>query len=128
MGRAYAAVYGQQDPDAQAAQDAAAASAEIDGYLAGRYAVPVASEAALPLLRDWALALAEERAYSRSQAQNDFSEKVKRRADHVRELLKEAAEGRFALAAGLAEAQSGSGVAVVECEEPVFTRGRMTGF
>lgn len=132
LGSSHAAIYG-SDASAAAAkanEDLAAAAAEIDGHLARRYAVPVTAPSALPLLKDWNLVLAQERAFARAHAQPDFSEKLKRRCDEVRKCLREAAEGTFALAAGLAEPEgaSATGMAFVEAAPPLFGRERMRGF
>lgn len=111
----------------EASADLEAASAEIDGAAGVRYAVPVGSPAAAPLLRDWCLTLAEELAWARTG--RGVPDWVKDRCALVRRRLEELAKGGFTLAgAALQEAADGSGVAVVECDRPVFGRGRMEGF
>ena len=131
LGASFAAIYGADAAAAasRCAADLEAAAAEIDGHLASRYRTPVSAASCQTLLADWNAVLAQERAYSRAPAQSDFTEKLKRRADEVRRCLREAATGAFALAADLvADADSGTEVAIVECDPPVFGRSRMRGF
>lgn len=116
-------------PDiATAEADLESASAEIDAALCVRYSVPVAAEAARPLLRDWCLTLAEERAYARI-AGSEFGEKVKLRVERVRKLLDEIRAGTFQLPGNPEEtAAGGSGASFLRIDEPVFGRDRMRGF
>ena len=72
----YKAIY--KGDDSLAEHDLLLASAEIDGYLAKRYTVPVTSAGAADLLRDFAIGLAAPKAYFR-QASGDLPEKVKGR-------------------------------------------------
>lgn len=130
--RAYAALYGDDDTavvdEALMADDLAAASAEIDGAIAARYSTPVTADGALPLLRSWALTLAEELAYSRAGGA-DLPEKVKAMAKNVREQLARVAKGEFLLPASPAENTNGAGGAsLVDCADPVFTRTKLQGF
>jgi len=110
------------------ADDLASAAAEIDGAIAGRYALPVIGEKSLALLKDWCLTLAEERAYARP-AGGDFTEKIKRRADQVRQYLEMIRSDKFRLP-DAAENTSGpgAGIALVQADEPVFGRDNLAGF
>ena len=110
----------------EASADLAAASAEIDGAVGMRYAVPVSSEQALPLLKNWCLTLAEELAWARSGRQTP--ESVKDRVKTVRELLGKVAAGSFSLAGASLQATENGIIAEIECDEPVFGRRRMRGF
>ena len=65
LGTVYASIYRNNEP--AALEDLAQASAEIDAYLGGRYVVPVTAAAALVLLTEWNLTLAEEKAYARGR-------------------------------------------------------------
>lgn len=116
-------------PDiATAESDLESASAEIDAAVCVRYCVPVTAAAALPLLRDWCLTLAEERAYARI-AGSEFGEKVKLRVERVRKLLDEIRAGTFQLPGNPAESGSGGGGAsCLAVDEPVFGREKMHGF
>ena len=109
------------------AADLAAASAEIDAALAGRYQVPVTAAEAQELLKSYALALAEELAWSRADCDR-IPEAVAARAARVRAALDKFAGGSYLLA-GAAEAAGGVGGAVVVAgDEPVFTREKMSGY
>ena len=75
----YKAIY--KGDDSLAEHDLLLASAEIDGYLAKRYTVPVTSAGAADLLRDFAIGLAAPKAYFR-QASGDLPEnQTARRGD-----------------------------------------------
>ena len=129
IGDVYAELYvtaqGQAMTD-EAGDDLAAASAEIDGACGMRYTVPVTSPQALPLLKSWCLTLAEELAWARSG--RNTPDGVKERVKAVRELLAKVAEGKFTLAgADVPGTEANGGIALVECEEPVFGRSRMKG-
>ena len=50
----------------EAQSDLDSAEAEINGLIGTRFRVPVTAEGSLPLLRHWAVTLAEELAWSRS--------------------------------------------------------------
>ena len=108
--------------------DLESAAAEIDGAIAARYALPVTGSRSLALLKDWNLTLAEERAYARP-AGADFSEKIKRRVDQVRKYLDLIRNDQFRLP-DAAENSSGSGstIALVQRDDPVFDRDKMGGF
>ena len=108
--------------------DLESAAAEIDGAIAARYALPVTGSRSLALLKDWNLTLAEERAYARP-AGADFTEKIKRRVDQVRKYLDLIRDDRFKLPdAPENTAGSGSTIALVQRDDPVFDRGNMKGF
>ena len=107
--------------------DLAAASAEIDGAIAARYALPVTGARSLALLRDWCLTLAEERAYARA-AGSAWAEKVKTRVEQVRKYLEEIRLDRFRLpdAAENGGADGGT-IALVQGDRPIFSREKMGG-
>lgn len=108
--------------------DLESAAAEIDGAIAARYALPVTGSRSLALLKDWNLTLAEERAYARP-AGADFTEKIKRRVDQVRKYLDLIRDDRFKLPdAPENTAGSGSSIALVQRDDPVFDRDNFTGF
>ena len=110
------------------ADDLESASAEIDGAIASRYALPVTGPRSLALLKDWNLTLAEERAYARP-AGGDFTEKIKRRVDQVRKYLDMIRADEFKLPdAGENAAGSGSTIALIRRDEPIFDRDKMDGF
>ncbi|MHB9138189.1 MAG: phage protein Gp36 family protein [Victivallaceae bacterium] len=111
-------------PDAEA--DLAAANAIVDGYLAGRYAVPVTVESVQALLQHYTLVLACELAYMRSAG--DMPEKIKTAVKNVTDALQAIADGKKRLP-GVAETTSGQGGAsVLSIADPVFTREKMSGF
>ena len=108
--------------------DLESAGAEIDGAIASRYALPVTGARSLSLLKDWTLTLAEERTYARP-AGGDLPEKIKRRVDQVRKYLDMIRSDEFRLPdAPEKNGSSGSTIAIVQREEPVFTRRKMEGF
>lgn len=110
------------------ADDLESASAEIDGAIASRYALPVTGSRSLALLKDWNLTLAEERAYARP-AGGDFTGKIKRRADQVRKYLDMIRADAFQLPdAEENSSGSGSAIALIRRDEPIFDREKMTGF
>ncbi len=110
------------------ADDLESAAAEIDGAIASRYALPVTGERSLALLKDWNLTLAEERAYARP-AGGDFTEKIKRRVDQVRKYLDMIRADQFRLPdAPENTASSGSSIALIRRDEPIFDREKMGGF
>jgi len=132
--RSYAALYGDDDTgevdEDLATADLVASSAEIDGALAARYAVPVTAEGALPLLKAWTLDLTAERAWGRSES-DDVPAKVKTAAKIVRDQLDKLADvnGKFRLPADPAENADGVGSDVmIDRDRPVFTRDKMKGF
>lgn len=127
--RLWSAIYDNHAAYQQDVVDLAAASAEIDGSVSVRYVLPVTGENTLALLKDWTLTLAEERAYART-AGSEFPEKVKSRVAQVRSSLELLREGRFRLP-DATEVGSGSGgpsIALVQSDEPIFTRDRLRRF
>ncbi len=127
----YTAVKGEGDDAAEtwpeAEKDLADASSEIDGMLANRYGTPVTAEKALPILNDWTLTLAVEKAYMRS-AGDELPKKVIYASTEVRNKLKLAASGDFRLM-DVPEISSGAGgISIVSGSDPVFPREKMTGF
>lgn len=121
----FAEIYG-PDP-AAAAGDLASAAAEIDGAALCRYQLPVTGERTLALFSDWNLTLAEERAFARP-AGNTYTEKIKIRVAQVREYLKMLREGTFKLPDAAEVSAGAGGVALVQCDEPVFGRDKMRGY
>ena len=110
------------------ADDLESAAAEIDGAIASRYALPVSGSRSLALLKDWNLTLAEERAYARP-AGGDFTEKIKRRVDQVRQYLDMIRTDEFRLPdAAENSAGSAGGIALVRRDDPIFDREKMEGF
>lgn len=123
---AYQELYGAAP--AAADEDLAGAAAEIDGALAARYAVPVVSDAAAPLLKDWTLTLAEERASARAAGAN-FAEKVKDRAAQVRKYLDMILAEEFHLSgAAVNETDGVAAHVVVSADGPNFTRESLEGY
>lgn len=111
-----------------ACADLLAAAAEIDGALTMRYTLPVTGPLSLALLKDWCLTLAEERAYARPVG-GDFSEKIKRRTDQVRRYLDLLRAGQYLLPDAVEKGSSARGkVAIIQCDEPRFTRSQLEGF
>lgn len=94
-----------------ALQALADAAAEIDGHLAGRYALPLATVP--PLLTAYACDLAREKLYK-----DVAPEIVVKRADDARRFLRLAAEGRIGL--GVSPAPDTPGGVQVAAGERVF--------
>ena len=112
----------------EAQADLDAAEAEIDGLIGTRYAVPVQSGAALPLLKAWTVTLAEELAWSRS-GKNELPKNVTQRAETVRKNLTLIASGKMLLQAAAQDESSGGGSVVgISGNTPVFGRDKMTGY
>ena len=125
-------IYGLSDGSDQSDKvidDLESAAAEIDGAIAFRYSLPVTGERSLALLKDWNLTLAEERAFARPVG-GDYTEKIKRRVDQVRKYLDMIRADQFRLpdAPEKGAATSGSGIALVQQDKPVFGREEMSGF
>ncbi|MFA6817059.1 MAG: phage protein Gp36 family protein [Lentisphaeria bacterium] len=117
-----------QNDDEKITADLEAASSEIDVILAVRYAVPVTKEEAMSLLKDWCLTLAVERAYMNGGG-SKLPEKVIRRSDEVRKLLRSCAAGTFQLPADPTGSESGvAGTSIIQCDPPIFNRENMAGF
>lgn len=113
---------------AEAQADLDAAEAEIDGIIGTRYAVPVQSGAALPLLKAWTVTLAEELAWSRS-GKSEIPGNVRQRAETVRKNLSLISSGRMLLSAAVQDESSGGGSVVgIAGNEPVFGRDKMAGY
>ena len=126
LGAAYQEIYGATPEAADA--DLGSAAAEIDGALAARYRIPVVSETAAPLLKDWTLTLAEERASARAAGAN-FAEKVKSRAEQVRKYLDMILADTFQLPGAAANETDGIAAhVVVAADEPNFTRESLEGY
>lgn len=125
LGVIYDAIY---TFDEDAASDLAGAQAELDGCIAKRYRVPVTAPAAVALLQDWTLTLAEERAYART-AGAQYAEKVSSRVAQVRKYLDMILAGTFQLI-GAEENPDvpGAGISLVAGNEPDFTREKMEGY
>ena len=104
-----------------------AAAAEIDGSVGQRYALPVTGERALALLRSWNLVLAEETVVAATLG-GQWSDKLKTRVDQVRNYLAMIRDGSFTLADAAEKTSSGGGIALVQCDAPVFGREKMSGF
>lgn len=112
----------------EAQADLDAAEAEIDGLIGTRYAVPVESGAALPLLKAWTVTLAEELAWSRS-GKSELPKNVTQRAETVRKNLTLIASGKMLLQAAVQDESSGGGSVVgISGNDPVFGRDKMTGY
>ena len=127
----YGNIYRRLDGSAmteEAQADLDAAEAEIDGIVGTRYAVPVESGAALPLLKAWAVTLAEELAWSRS-GKGDLPKNVQTRAETVRANLRLIAAGKMLLpGASQNESSGGGSVVAIAGNDPVFGRDRMEGY
>ncbi len=94
----------------------------VDGYLSGRYTVPV-SGASTGLLKSLCLALLEELAYTRG-ANTKVPDKTKDRADNARAMLSKIAAGTVNLGAATvpAERPGATGSLIVEADDTAFTR------
>lgn len=121
LGPVYAEVYGAATPRAIADLDAA--QAEIDGWLAKRYAVPLTASGAVALAAEWQLVLASEIAYL-ATASSKMPEKLADRVKLVRERLAAAAAGDFRLPGAAETAEFGA--VSIECDPPQF--GRNMGY
>ena len=121
---AYHALYA---TDAPAQADLDAAAAEIDGSLAFRYAPPVTGSRSLTLVGDWNLTLAEERAAARS-AGDAPAGSLRGRVELVRHYLALIRAGEFALPDETEKGAAPGGIALIQCDAPVFGRGASRGF
>lgn len=112
-----------------AVNDLIAAQAEIDASAAVRYAVPVTAAESQPLLQDWTLTIAEEKAWGNSSL-GTTPENLQNRVKGVREQLKRLAKKELVLmgAAELSGDSTIGGAVIVESAEPVFTREKMKGW
>ena len=124
----FAEIYGEEGTT-EAEADLASAEAEIDGAAALRYRMPVTGVRSLALLKDWTLTLCEERTYARA-AGSDYTEKIKARTAQVRKYLEMIRLDQFRLpdAQENGPGTGRGGVALVQCDAPVFGRERMKGF
>lgn len=110
-------------PDAAVIADALAeANAVIDGYLAGRYALPLAQVP--PLLSDLAKALTIWKLHP-----YDAAPKLKDEYDAAMRMLRDIADGRVKLSLAGVETPGtgGTGAQMTDRERP-FTADNMTGF
>lgn len=123
-------IYPGDDGATDAASDLAAATAEVDGSVMRRYAIPVTGATSSALVADWTLTLAEERAYART-AGSAYADKVKSRVDLVRQYLAAIRSDSFSLpdAPELSGTSGAAGsVSIRSGDAPIFTRGKMEGF
>lgn len=97
------------------------ADAAIDGYVAVRYDLPLASTPAL--LTRLAIDLAHERLYP-----HGAPEAVAKRAEQARATLKDIASGKAKLDVAGKEPESAPGLAQFEGPQRRFSRGSMEGF
>lgn len=128
--RVYNDLYGDENGavDADlASDDLAAASAEIDGYLASRYAVPVTAGASLILLKNLCLDLASDLAWLRTSG-TEIPKDVTRRVDEARKRLKEYAEGSLRLPDAQENASGAGSAVIVKTSDPVFTPETLKGW
>jgi len=110
-----------------ASDDLAAASAEIDGYLAARYTVPVTAGASLSILRTLCLDLASGLAWTHGPG-TDTPKDVTRRADDARKRLKEYSEGALRLPDAQENASGTGACVIVKTADPVFTPETLKGW
>lgn len=127
LGTPYRSIY--KDDTASANADLVSAAAVVDGYLAKRYCVPVTEPGAMPILKEWCVAIAMELAYGRAGG-STIPEKTKDRAKRAYDQLRDAAKGTLQVPAAPAENTENSigGAVAIECDEPVFTRDKMRGY
>lgn len=117
------------DTDVVAA-DIAAAEADLHSYLAARYAVPITDADAAALLKDWTIILVEERAYS-AIPDRKMPEGVAERVQALRKRLADVAQGKLSLGtvAELTSNETAQGnVAIVDADDPEYTKTKLTGF
>jgi phage gp36-like protein len=112
-----------------ATDDLEAASAEIDGALGCRYAVPVSRSTVLPMLRTWCLALTAELAWGRS-AMAEPPKNLVERCSAIRKRLAEYAEGTQSLAADPIEnpTDGAASAALVQGDTPIMTKTKLAGW
>ena len=113
--------------DTLAEEDLAAASAEVDASAGMCYDIPVTAAKSLPLLENWELTIAEELAWKRS-ATGKTPEGTQNRVDVVRKALEKLAEGKIKLPGASESSGSAGGSVLTQCDTPVFTREKMSGF
>ena len=127
LGDIFSELYGERDGRNAAECDLAAAAAEIDCMLSGRYQVPLTSPEALPLLKQWNIVLAEEMAWSRTSAAL-IPERTAKAIERVRLLLDRAAAGELILANAAPTTQAGAAFQLLEADELLFSREKMRRF
>ncbi|MBR7143831.1 MAG: DUF1320 family protein [Lentisphaeria bacterium] len=131
LGDVFASLYIRLDGtlmDEEIASDLAAADGEINGMIGTRYVVPVVSDTAKDLLKNWAVTLAEELAWSRS-GKSELPKNLQSRLDTVRKQLERIAEGKMVLPGAVQDNVTGGGsVVCVEIDDPVFGRKNMGGY
>lgn len=131
LGDVFASLYVKLDGslmDEEIASDLAAADGEINGMIGTRYVVPVVSDTAKDLLKNWAVTLAEELAWSRS-GKSELPKNLQSRLDTVRKQLERIAEGKMVLPGAVQDNVTGGGsVVYVEIDDPVFGRKNMGGY
>ena len=101
----------------------ARAESTIDGYAAGRYAVPLP---ATDLVKEWALCLAEYELYKRGPG-NAVPEKIRESYQQTCVRLKDLAEGTLRINAA-APASGGGKSFFTGSADPVFDAGSMRDF
>jgi phage gp36-like protein len=119
--------------NAKAEADIDAASARIDSYLGRLYQVPVTSEKALAVVREWCGVLAEEKARARS-ANREVPDSLLAAIRQVLRELELAGKGELTLAG--AERLEAAGPSIqgdeefpfVKADAPVFGRKSLKGF
>ena len=113
--------------DNLAGKDLADAQAEVDASVGVRYVTPVSAPAALPLLKNWCLTLAEELAWSRG-GRDSVPENVKDRVSNARKLLLRLAGGSLALEGAAERGSSAGGASEIIIATPVFSRDQLKGW
>lgn len=112
-------------PDfAVAEQDLECAQAEVDGYAAVRYTLPLQPNR---LAAGWVMTLAEELAWSR-QSSGKLPDNVKARVDNTRQQLGMLADGKLVLPNQQESTDTGGGCVLIAVDEPEFTRDKMAGY
>lgn len=96
---------------------------EVNGYLAGRYTVPVTDSAHQAFLRSLTLALLHELAYTRLPS-GAVPDGVKARADKARETLAKLSDGTLRLA-GASETSTSTTGLLAESNDPELTRDKL---
>jgi len=123
------ALYPMPDGETDLGADLDAINAEVDAYIAQRYALPLVSSSAIRLTASLALSLAVEKAYMRGHGP-EVQEKHKRAAKEARDFLKLIAGGGVRLGgeAPAAERQGVGSTIVIDGDAPRFTRPDLEGF
>lgn len=114
----------QIDVEALIDADLQGATAEVESALGFRYRLPVTSSQARPILKEWTLALAEERAWMRDH-RDEYPKMLKPRVEEVRKYLAMIADGKYTLP-GAVELATGAASAYIEhSENPEFKKDQM---